>query len=426
MIHNVIYTVHKVAKKLLFDAKVRMSKIPLTADFVKETVCPKERVKWDIFDTNCKGLMLEVRQSGGKTYYLRYTDQRGRIRQMKLADAQDITLSQARTLADKARAKIAMGEDPLAKKQADRLVPTFAEFIEQRYMPFVKGYKKAANSDDSYLRNQILPVLGKKYLDEICKKDIIDFHHGLKAKGYKPGTCNRSLVLIRYAFNLAIRWEIPGIKANPSKDVPLFDDHDGKRDRFLSQEETQRMFEAVQKSSNPMLQFIISMLILTGARKREVLDCRWEDFDLERRQWRIPITKTGRPRFVPLSNGVLALLANVPHDENCPWVFANPKTKKPYQSIFITWNRARKQAGLSDVRIHDLRHSFASFLVNAGRSLYEVQRILGHTQIKTTQRYAHLSQDTLLDAANAAFQMVGSSPAIEPPIPPNQLGYRNV
>jgi len=425
MIHNVIYTVHKLTQKLRFDAKARMSKIPLTADLVKETVCPKERAKWDIFDTNCKGLMLEVRQSGGKTYYLRYTDQRGRIRQMKLADALDITLSQARTLADKARAKIAMGDDPIAKKQAARQVPTFAVFIEQRYLPYVKGYKKAANSDVSYLNNQILPVLGKKYLDEITKKDIIDFHHGLKAKGYKPGTCNRSLILLRYAFNLAIRWEIPGIKANPTKDVPLFDDHDGKRDRFLSPEETHRLFEAVQQSSNPMLQYIITMLILTGARKREVLDCRWEDLDLDKRQWRIPTTKAGRPRYVPLSSGAITLLANVPHDARCPYVFANPKTKKPYESIFNSWNTARKKSGLSEVRIHDLRHSFASFLVNAGRSLYEVQRILGHTQIKTTQRYAHLSQDTLLEAADAVGNLIGAAPLPAAPSPA-QLGYRGV
>ena len=425
MIHNVIFTVHKATQKLRFDAKARMSKIPLTADLVKETVCPKERAKWDIFDTNCKGLMLEVRQSGGKTYYLRYTDQRGRIRQMKLADAQDITLSQARTLADKARAKIAMGEDPKAEKNSLKTIPTFAEFIAQRYLPYVNGYKKAANSDVSYLNNQILPVLGKKYLDEITKKDIIDFHHGLRAKGYKPGTCNRSLILLRYAFNLAIRWEIPGIKSNPTKDVPLFDDHDGKRDRFLSPEETQRLFVAVQQSSNPMLQYIITMLILTGARKREVLDCRWEDLDLDKRQWRIPTTKAGRPRYVPLSSGAITLLANVPHDSRCPYVFANPKTKKPYESIFNSWNTARKQAGLSEVRIHDLRHSFASFLVNAGRSLYEVQRILGHTQIKTTQRYAHLSQDTLLDAADAVGNLIGVTPLPAAPSPA-QLGYRGV
>ena len=183
----------------------------------------------------------------------------------------------------------------------------------------------------------------------------------------------------------------------------------------LSQEEAQKLYEAVCRNDNPMLRYIVPMLILTGARKREVLDSKWEDFDLARRQWRIPMTKTGKPRHVPLSDGALRLLATVPHDDDCPWVFANPKTRKPYTSFFCSWDTARKQAGLADVRIHDLRHSFASFLVNAGRSLYEVQKILGHTQVKTTQRYAHLSQDTLIDAANEVSKAVPFALAMPPP-----------
>lgn len=124
--------------------------------------------------------------------------------------------------------------------------------------------------------------------------------------------------------------------------------------------------------------------------------------------WRIHTTKLGKPRFVPMSDGVINLLESVPrHDWE--WVFPNPKTLKPYVSIYYSWDSARCEATLEDVRIHDLRHSYASFLVNAGRSLYEVQRLLGHTQIKTTQRYAHLSHDTLLDATNAASRAVGSA-----------------
>ena len=148
------------------------------------------------------------------------------------------------------------------------------------------------------------------------------------------------------------------------------------------------------------------MLILTGARNREVLDARWEDFDFERRSWRIHTTKLGRPRHVPLSDGAVALLHSMKRLD-CPWAFPNPKTLKPYVSIFYSWNSARKAAGLKDLSIHDLRHSFASFLVNSGRTLYEVKHLLGHTQIKTTQRYSHLTQDTLLDASNAVTRAVG-------------------
>ena len=103
---------------------------------------------------------------------------------------------------------------------------------------------------------------------------------------------------------------------------------------------------------------------------------------------------------------MLQLLESVPRNNSCDSVFANPKTKKPYASVYCSWDTARQSVGLGDVRIHDLRHSFASFLVNAGRTLYEVQKILGHTQVKTTQRYAHLSQDTLLDAANVVSKAV--------------------
>lgn len=391
---------------------------------VQSATCPDGKSKCDIRDSNCKGLLLEVRASGGKTYYLRYTDDRGKPKQLRIGDADILSLAQARDQAAKFRVKIALGEDPKAEKAIRKAIPTFAEFIRDSYLPFIDGYKKAAWSDRSYLNNQILPVLGNKYLDQITKQDIIALHHGLRKKGYAPGTCNRSLILVRYAFNLIIKWEIPGVKVNPSKDVPLFDDH-AKKERYLSQEETQRLYESVQKSDNPILQYIIPMLILTGARKREVLDAQWDDFDFEHRRWRIPITKSGKPRHVPLSDGVLRLLAQIPRKDGCPYVFANPNSGKPFVSVFNSWNTARKMAGLRDVRIHDLRHSFASFLVNAGRSLYEVQRILGHTQIKTTQRYAHLSQDTLIDAANVAFAFTNQSlPAAKPVT--EHLGYRAV
>ena len=104
----------------------------------------------------------------------------------------------------------------------------------------------------------------------------------------------------------------------------------------------------------------------------------------------------------------MAVLRDLPQLPGCTYPFANPATRKPYASLFRSWNTARQKAGLPDVRIHDLRHSFASLLINQGRSLYEVQRLLGHTQIKTTQRYAHLAPETLLAAANAATVAVGS------------------
>ena len=143
--------------------------------------------------------------------------------------------------------------------------------------------------------------------------------------------------------------------------------------------------------------------------KREVLDARWEDFDFESRLWKIPVTKSGKPRYVPISDGLIAILKSVPRLAGSRYVFPNPDTGKPYVTIFYSWNTARQRAGLPDVRIHDLRHSFASILINSGRSLYEVQHLLGHTQSKTTERYAHLQRETLLNAANVVANMVGGA-----------------
>ena len=229
---------------------------------------------------------------------------------------------------------------------------------------------------------------------------------GMRAQGYAPATANRIVILTRYMWNLGKKWKVPGAETNPASGVELFEENN-KRERYLTAEEVQRLVACVRDSDNPQLQFIVPLLLLLGCRKRELLDSQWSHFDLERRTWRIPLSKNGKARHVPLSADVLAILAQVPRWEGCPYVVPNPKTRKPYVSIFHSWDTARKQAGLSEVRVHDLRHSTASFLVNSGRSLYEVQKILGHTQLKTTQRYAHLSQATLLEAVDSLSAVSG-------------------
>jgi integrase len=381
-----------------------MPVVNLTLQVLKTLSCPAGGKKVDYFDSSCKGLLLEVRVSGGRTYYLRFTDERGRNRQLKLGDARDISLNQAKQLADKNRNQIAMGQDPAADKAVYRQVPTVYDFIHDSYLPFVKSYKRSWKCDQGLLRKHIEPIWGKRFLDQITKAEVI----ALMAKHrttHAPGSCNRLLILLRYLFSCSLKWEVPAIKNNPTAGIPLMKE-DNQKERYLSTDEAQRLYTQLQQSDNQMLQFIVPMLILTGARKREVLDARWEDFDFEHRHWRIHTTKLGKPRFVPMSDGVVNLLGSIPRFD-CEWVFPNPKTLKPYVSIFCSWNTTRGKADLQDVRIHDLRHSYASFLVNAGRSLYEVQRLLGHTQIKTTQRYAHLSHDTLLDATNSVNTTLG-------------------
>ena len=396
-----------------------MTVLNLTQQMIKTACCPVGARKVVFFDTNCKGLNLEVRTSGGCTYYLRYRDTRGHIRQLKIADERDISLAQARQLADKLRNQIAMGIDPKREANAAKNCPTLSSFVLDQYIPYVKGYKRSWAGDLALYKNHIERHWAHKHLDEITKADLISLLSKHQTT-HAPGSCNRLLILLRYMFNLALKWETPGIAKNPTAGYPLLKE-DNHMSRYLSTEEAQRLYGCLLKSENPMLRYIVPMLIVTGARKREVLDARWEDFDLDRRSWRIHTTKLGKARHVPLSDGAISVLQSVPRIGGCPWVFANPKTQKPYVAIHCSWDTARTAAGLADVRMHDLRHSFASFLVNAGRTLYEVQHLLGHTQIKTTQRYSHLSQHTLLDASNAATRAVGgmflpmvsASPAIQ-------------
>lgn len=376
-----------------------MRRTHLTKQLIQRISCPENMKKIRYYDQKQKGLFLQIRSSGTKTYYVRYRDKRGRNVELKIADAADINPPQARREAAMIREQVALGKDPLKKKSESRAVLSFDEFAKKKYLPFIQNYKKSWGLDERLLRIYLLPRIGKKYIDEITKQDIVEIHQEEYRNGAAPASANRLVILLRYMFNLGIQWDTPGITSNPAKGVPLLKENN-RRERYLNIEETKRLYEALLKSPNPMLKPIISMLILTGARKSEVLYAKWEEIDFEMRLWRVSMTKSGKARHVPLSDGALKILAETPNIPGSPYIFAKPKTGKPFASIFRSWDTARKQAGLPEVRIHDLRHSFASFLINSGRSLYEVQKLLGHSQIQTTQRYAHLSQDTLLEATN--------------------------
>ena len=180
---------------------------------------------------------------------------------------------------------------------------------------------------------------------------------------------------------MAIKWQIPGITFNPAAGVKLFEANNA-RERFLTAEETQRLLEAVKKSKNTQLKYIVPLLLLLGCRKWELLDARWEEFDLSRRTWKISMSKSGKSRHVPLSLAAMDIIQKLPRFEGCPYLIPNPDTLKPHVQIHRAWNNARIAAGLPGLRMHDLRHSMASNMVNSGRSIYEVAKVLGHSQLR--------------------------------------------
>ena len=374
-----------------------MPKLNLTQSLVNKAKVEEGITSVDYYDERIPGLLMKVLPSGRKTYYIRYQDKRKVSSQRKLGNAVILTLSDASALARRKLAEIAMGADPFSLIQSNPS-PTLKKFAASGYIPYVKTYKKSWEMDISHIRNHLLPYFGAMRMSDIEKRDVVQLIND-QLPSYKPGSINRVIILLRYMFNLAIKWEVEGVSRNPTAGIPLLKE-DNHVERFLSSEEAKALLIAIKNSKNPMLQHIISMLILTGARKREVLDAKWEDLDMERNIWRIPTTKAGKARIVPLSDAASVLLIKLRQRKRCAHAFANPATLKPYSSVYYSWHTARNEAGLNDVRVHDLKHSFASFLVNAGRSLYEVQTLLGHTQIKTTQRYAHLSTTSLRSASN--------------------------
>ena len=384
-----------------------MVKIIFSVKALPSLSCPPGSRKAIYRDSRCKGLLLEVRATGGRTWYLTYTNKRGKRHQHRLGDARDLNLAQARSMADSARTKIALGGDPAEDQALLRSTPTFLQFITEQYLPYIQTYKRSWKCDLSTLRVHLLPVLENKELDIIKRTDIFALQQKWIRDGKSPGTINKYLVLLRYIFNLAIKWEVPGLAINPTKNLALLQ-VDNKRQRFLTSDEAESLINAVRNSENIVLEPIVSMLLITGARKREVLDARWEYIDWQRRLWKLPITKAGKARYVPLCAAALELLESRKQPSgHSGFIFPNPKTDKPFSSVYYSWDTARKQAGLDDLRMHDLRHSFASFLINGGRSLYEVQQILGHSNSSMTQRYAHLAHETLLDACNVAGGLIG-------------------
>lgn len=385
-----------------------MPVVTLTAEFVRNAKCPENKSKENFYDTNITGFILEVRASGTATFALRYKDENGRQIQHKIGDSNSISFDKAKNAAKVLRSRVVLGEDPAAEKRTKRLVPTLAAFIEDRYLPYAKAEKRSWLTDVSYLKCHILPRFGACHLDKITQQEVIEFHHGMKANGFAMATANKALILLKYILNLALRWGIPGVKTNPAVGVKLYEANNS-REKFLTPEETQRLYAELQISVNPQLKHIVALLLLLGCRKRELLDSRWADFDLDRRTWKIPLAKSGKSRHVPLSKAALEVLAQLPRWEGCPYLVPNPKTLKPYGSIQRSWDIARKAAGLPEVRMHDLRHSMASNMVNSGRSIYEVAKVLGHSQLKTAQRYAHLNNETLLAAVDAAADATGTN-----------------
>lgn len=382
----------------------------LTAQFCQLAYCEPGRKRTDYYDTEIKGFVLECYPSGSKSFILRFQNAYGKQRQMKLAVYGDAPVDQIRKKALRLRSEAVLGSDPAAKKAEKRAVPTYADLADQ-HLDYARSYQRSSANVERIMRLHLKPRWGKLRLDEITQPAIAKWLAEKAEEGLAPATVEKVRVTLNRSFELALRWNLPGVTRNPVKGIPR-KPINNSRDRYVSAAEAKRLLAACEASLNPQLKFIVPLLLYTGARVSELLHAQWRHIDLDKRSWLIPTSKTGKARHVPLSQPAVAILKAAPRFKDCPYVVPNPETKQPFVTIKRAWQTARKEAALPDLRIHDLRHSAASFMINAGIDLFAVGKVLGHADHKSTMRYSHLANDTLLAAVEAGAKKMKGSPAL--------------
>lgn len=348
------------------------------------------------------GLKVMVGVNGVKRFAFRYQTLSGRKRYATLGTVGALDVVQARKLALEMRAIVERGGDPLEDRDRIKTMPTFSEFVRQEYLPYAYQTKRSAINDESKFRLHLEPKLGHLRLCDITPRDI-QMHHASIKESHSPGTANRHLALLSATFRKALEWG--RADRNPVAGIKAFKENNQKQ-RFLSPEEIGRLFVAMETEKNQVAVAALKLLLLTGTRRQEALSARWEHINLDQGQWWLPQTKNGRGRYVTLSDEVKALLMALPSRESGGWVFPSRIEGKAFHNPRKALDRLLKAAGIEHLRIHDLRHSFASLAVNSGATLYEVQDLLGHSTSQMTQRYAHLADSGRMRVVGKVAEMV--------------------
>ena len=309
-----------------------------------------------------------------------------------------VTARRARLLAEAAVARIRSQTGPGAAG------PTVAALAE-RYMSghvAANCNRHTAGIYRGSLDNHILPALGALPLAQVGRADVAALHYRLRDR---PRAANRALAILRKMFALAEAWGMAPEGANPCAGVRKY--RERRRERFLRPGEYRRLGAALAEAEadgRAAAVAALRLLMLTGCRSGEILTLRWDDVDRGAGELRLRHGKTGA-RMVPLTPTAEAVLATIPRADGNPWVIAGRAPGTRLGSLTAAWHRIRARAGLDDVRIHDLRHSYATRALSAGESLAMIGRLLGHADIASTLRYAHLAQG----AERASAARVGGS-----------------
>ena len=358
------------------------------------------------WDDAVSGLAVRIYPSGRRAFVLSYRSA-GAKRMLTLGGYGALTLDQARKKAQREKGRVLDGQDPLEQRQQARHAPTVRELARDYLDRHALPHKRASSvrDDVAMIENDILPALGAKKVAAVRRRDIETLHQSKSATPYRA---NRMLALMSKMLNLAVKWDWR--TDNPATGVQKF--HEEKRKRWLSTEELFRLSEALDGHPNVRAANAVRMLMLTGARKSEVLRAEWSEIDFVRGVWTKPSahTKQKQSEHLPLSAPALLLLSRMREiDPTGQHLFPGDRGDRPLRDVKKFWPVICQAACLTGARLHDLRHSYASHLVSSGLSLEIVGRLLGHTQAATTQRYSHLADDPLRAATERFGALVSGA-----------------
>jgi integrase len=409
-----------------------MPKSRISKKSVDALVCPKGKDRVFLWDDAWRGFGVVAYPQGVKAYVVQYR-KAGRSRRSTIGNHGRLTPDEARSEAKKLFGSVEIGEDPIATKQAERAIRAFKEIAADFMTLHVNGKRKPRTTEgySTLLNLHIIPAIGNMRMSDLRRLHVAQMHARM---ALTPGAANRALSLISAIWNWAAARDEVAFAANPAKGVVR--NPEAAKERFLSSDEFRRLGEALARAETEGLPFevdekkpkakhapklenrrrfidpyavaAIRLLILTGARLREILHARWDNVDFERGILFLIDSKTGR-KPIYLGSATLLILSNLPRVSGNPFVIAGATPEKPRSDLKNPWRAVTKAAGLDGLRIHDLRHSFASVGAGASLGLPIIGKLLGHTQPSTTARYAHLDADPMRRAIETISETISTA-----------------
>lgn len=351
--------------------------------------------RYVLWDEETKGFGLRVYPTGRKVFLLSYRAS-GRKRMIVLGPYGVLTVDMARKEAIKRLGEVIQGEDPLEKRQRAVNAPTVKSLCHDYVDRHAKPFKKTWKRDLRLLERYIIPEWGGLKASQIKRSDIAALHH--KIGKHSIYEANHTYALLSRMFECGRQWGfVEEHVSNPARGIKKF--REKKRQRYLTQDELPRLAQAINSERNVFIRSAIWLLLLTGLRKSELLCARWEWVDFEENVLKLPDTKGGRPFVLPLSPEAIRILKDLPKQDGLPYVFQGQIIGRPLVTIQKNWDRIKRAARIEDLRVHDLRRTVGSWIVQKEKDLHLVSKILNHADISTTAKvYAHVAESHVRNA----------------------------